>query len=95
MTKTEIKQKLIDIVSTYLLQASPNQPLPDMNTIEPLSDIIGIDSLMSVELTIDILDEFGINDTRIQSIFIDNSKLKYPRPLNINEIVDKISDYIN
>ena len=95
MTKTEIKQKLIDIVSTYLLQANPNQPLPVMNTIEPLSDIIGIDSLMSVELTIDILDEFGINDTRLQSIFIDNSKLKYPRPLNIDEIVEKISDYIN
>lgn len=66
-----------------------------MNTIEPLSDIIGIDSLMSVELTIDILDEFVINDTRLQSIFIDNSKLKYPRPLNIDEIVEKISDYIN
>lgn len=95
MIKTEIKQKLIDIVSTYLQQVSPNQPLPDMNTLGPLSDVIGIDSLMSVELTIDILDEFGINDTRIQSIFVDNSKLKYPRPLNINEIVDKISDYIN
>ena len=95
MTKTEIKQKLIDIISTYMLQISPDKPLPNMNTIEPLSDIIGIDSLMSVELTIDILDEFGTNDTRVQSIFIDNSKLKYPRPLNINEIVEKISDYIN
>ena len=95
MTKTEIKEKLINIIKTYMLQVNPSQPLPDINTLEPLSDVLGIDSLMSVELTIDILDEFGINDTRIQSIFIDDSKLKYPRPLNINEIVEKISDYIN
>lgn len=95
MTKTEIKQKLVDIVSTYLLQVSPNQPLPDMNTSRALFEVIGIDSLMSIDLTIDILDEFGINDTRIQSIFIDNSKLKYPKHLNIDEIVDKISEYIN
>lgn len=95
MTKTEIKEKLINIIKTYMLQVNPSQPLPDINTLEPLSDVLGIDSLMSVELTIDILDEFGINDTRLQSIFIDNSKLKYPRPLNIDEIVEKISDYIN
>ena len=95
MTKTEIKEKLINIIKTYMLQVNPSQPLPDINTLEPLSDVLGIDSLMSVELTIDILDEFGINDTRIQSIFIDDSKLKYPRPLNIDEIVEKISDYIN
>ena len=37
----------------------------------------------------------NINDEKIQSIFTDNDKLKYPNYLNIDQVVEKISTYLN
>lgn len=96
MTETDIKYKLIEIIEQYYSQTYPNNSLPDLSTSQDaLIDMLAIDSLMSVELTIDILDGFGIDDEKLQSIFIDDSKFKYPKHLNVDQVVEKISAYLN
>lgn len=96
MTKTDIKCKLIEIIEQYYSQTYPNNSLPVLSSSQDsLIDLLAIDSLMSVELTIDILDGFGIDDEKLQSIFIDDSRLKYPNRLNIDQVVEKISAYLN
>lgn len=96
MTKADIKCKLIEIIEQYYSQAYPNDSLPDLSASQDtLIDLLAIDSLMSVELTIDILDGFGIDDEKLQSIFVDDSRLKYPCRLNVDQVVEKISAYLN
>ena len=96
MTKANIKLRLIEIIEQYYSQTYPGRSIPDISSSkEALIDLLAIDSLMSVELTIDILDGFNINDEKIQSIFTDNDKLKYPNYLNIDQVVEKISTYLN
>lgn len=96
MTKIDIKRKLIEIIEQYYSQTYPGNSLPTLSSSQDsLIDLLAIDSLMSVELTMDILDGFGIDDEKLQSIFVGDSKLKYPNYLNVDQVVERISAYLN
>lgn len=97
MDKTYIQKRLIDIIKSNLQQMNPGVTSPEI-TLEtrPLTDLPNFDSLMSISLTADCCEEFEILDDKTQSFFVEENRppTKFPRILNIKEVVDKISSYI-
>jgi hypothetical protein len=96
MDKADIQNRLIEIFTQNAQLMNPGGIIPEITSAtSPLTDLPDFDSLACVALTVDCCMEFQIEDTKLQSFFVEVDKGNQSKKfLTIEEVADKIAGYI-